>query len=303
VPQLVGYELLPWEQFESIEGDAEAIKTGVKAIRDAGYNSFEALAGTTLTNDYARRVLEFTEWRPGPAVRSDIELMARLSGLRRAAIENELVLTTLFCEGEYINPRTAELEFHQAVTIASFIHDAGGRHLLVDGGPRRHPEQRSADIRALAAAMERIGAATRDLGIQLCFHPHIDTCVETAAEIEEFFNVADSDLVGLALDTAHYTVGGADPALAMRRDGDRVKFIHLKDVQMPEPGQEADFAGPARYDAFCDLGKGSVDLPAVWREAQQHGFDGPVTVELDATPDPAESARVSRRYVHEVLGF
>jgi inosose dehydratase len=303
VQQLVGYELLPWELFESAEGDAAAIRTGTREIREAGYTAFEALAGTTLTNDYARRVLEFTEWRAGPAVRSDTDLLRRLSGLRRAAIENSLTLTTIFCEGEYINPRTADAEFDQAVTIASFVHDAGGRHLLVDGGPRRRESERSADIQALAAQLERIGEVTLDLGIELCFHPHIDTCVETAAEIEEFFNRARSDRVFLALDTAHFTVGGLDPAMAVRSAGDRLRYLHLKDVVMPAPGLAAQFTGPARYEAFCDLGQGSVDLPAVWREATQRGFTGPVIVELDATPDPAESARVSRRYVREALGF
>jgi inosose dehydratase len=106
----------------------------------------------------------------------------------------------------------------------------------------------------------------------------------------------------MALDTAHVTVGGGDPVQVLRDNGDRVRYIHLKDVDMALADREG-FAGTARYEAFRDLGEGTVDFPAFWREAERQDFAGPVIVELDISPDPAESARVSRRFVKDVLGF
>ena len=109
-----------------------------------------------------------------------------------------------------------------------------------------------------------------------------------------------SKYVRLLLDVAHYRVGGGDPAAAIRRYADRLLFLHIKDVRMREPG-----ATGAPFQ-FVELGRGSVDLPAVFAALRDTSFDGWCVVELDNVTEPRwtpkEANEMSRRYLERVIG-
>jgi inosose dehydratase len=299
MPATIGYAVLPWEMQGGFSD--EALIRGFSDIRDAGFDAVEVLAATTLGLDYGRRNMKFIEWPWAPETRSDFSFTSRMATAIRGSKAAGLKLTNIFCDGEYINPHTAQAEFAQAVTVAHICSAAGVRHLLVTGGPRRPEPEHTADVEALAEVFSRLGAALREVDVQLCVHPHIDTALESPEDIDTFFTLADRDACAFGFDTAHVTAGGGDAVELLRKYVDRVRYVHIKDIKMPETvGPE--FAGPRRFEAFCDLGHGSVDFPAVWAILTEAGFDGPAIVELDSTPDPAESARIARQYVSEYLG-
>jgi len=103
--------------------------------------------------------------------------------------------------------------------------------------------------------------------------------------------------VKLLLDVAHYLQGGGDPAAAIRRHRDRLGFIHLTDVEAT--------AGGLGY-RFVELGKGRVNLPAVFDALRETAFAEWAVVELDAVTAPdrsaGESAAISKAYL-EAHGF
>jgi inosose dehydratase len=242
------------------------------------------------------------EWPRLPRVWTDVELFRRLGTLRQEAERNELVITNVFCDGEYINPESAAAEHDQAVVVAHFIAAAGGRHLLVTGGPRRTGSAHEADLAALAENLSRTARETLKVGVRLCLHPHIDTAVETPGDIDAFF-ARSGEEVALALDTAHVAAGGGDPEAIARRFSSRLEYIHLKDILMPSRGELAEFAGVARFAAFRDLGEGNVNLIGFCHTVEELGFAGPVIAELDATNNPGESARVARQYIRDQIGW
>ncbi len=299
----VGYALLPWETTAQAraESQLETMKRGMREIAAAGFDAFEVAAETTLTSYYARRAMAFAEWMPPPRTFLDIDFITRMAAVLRASQEVGLIPTTIFCESEWINPRIAAAEFDQVVVISHLMHSAGIRYLLVDGGPRRQGNQHEEDLRRLAETMTTIGQDCARRDVQLCFHPHIDTCVETPHDIEVFLSLADAQVVGLALDTAHVSAGGGDPVSLLQTFGERVKYMHLKDIAMPSL-PSADFTGYARFAAFRTLGEGTVNFPAVGRALTAAGFAGPLVAELDQTDDPAATARSARRYLHDTLG-
>jgi len=296
---VIGYAVLPWEM-QSGFGD-ESLKRGFRDIKAAGFDAVEVLLGSTLSFDYGRRAMHFQEWPWPPRTYADHELTSRLATAIRGSKEAGLQLTNIFCDGEYINPLTADAEFEQAVVVAHVSKAAGVEHLLVTGGPRRPEPEHSEDLKRLAERFSELGAALQKVDVQLCVHPHVDTGLETPGDIDTFFELADDGLCAFGFDTAHVTAGGGDPVEMLRRHAQRVKYVHLKDIRMPDT-VGPDFKGPARFEAFCDLGAGSVDFPAVWDLLKDAGFDGPAIVELDATPDPAKSAQVARAYVKDNLG-
>lgn len=299
---IIGYASLPWEVGKHGQEQLDAMVQGFHDIKAAGYDAVETLAFTTYNDDFARRMMEFVEWQRPVHVVSDMDFMTRFATILRTSKELGLKLTNIFVESEFINPNTAQGEFDQVVTISHLLKSAGANHILLDGGPRRAGADHHKDLLALAKVMNELGRVTADIGIELCFHSHIDTCVETPEDIEIFFNETDSNYVAVALDTAHVVAGGGDPVAVVNGDPSRVRYVHLKDIADPA-GFGDSFHGPARYEAFRNLGEGTIDFAKVWGALEKSGYDQPIIIELDGTPDPAASARISREYLRNTVGL
>ena len=141
----------------------------------------------------------------------------------------------------------------------------------------------SAFADGLARAVERC----REHGLEPTFHHHAGTYVQTPQEIERLLEVSD---VGLCLDTGHLLVGGGEPLAAVRAWAERINHVHLKDARRATIEQIAAEAAPVREiwrrGAFCALGEGDIDVPAVLDGLAQIGYAGWLVVEQDILPDP-----------------
>ena len=120
---------------------------------------------------------------------------------------------------------------------------------------------------------------------------------QSPSEVDQVLAAADPRFLRLELDVAHYRQAGGDPADAVRRHADRLLFLHIKDVESPVPGR-----GPDSY-RFVELGRGKVDLRALFKALDEVRFAGWAIVELDRSETPKESGAVSRRYLVETLGL
>jgi inosose dehydratase len=69
-----------------------------------------------------------------------------------------------------------------------------------------------------------------EFGVELVFHPHVDTHVETQEEIERFLTDTDPQFVNLCLDTGHIAYAGGDNVQIVERFPDRINYVHLKQV-------------------------------------------------------------------------
>lgn len=163
-----------------------------------------------------------------------------------------------------------------------------------------------------ARILRRIAEACRELGLSSVFHHHAGTFVETPKEVERLCEITDPDLLGLCLDTGHYFFGGGDPVEAVRLYGDRIRHLHLKDVQLPilETARRdgVSFLEAVRRGVFCELGEGAVDLNTVIQEMTAGGYSEWAIVEQDVDTrignvNPFESALRSRQYLKSVIGI
>ncbi|MDR6868880.1 inosose dehydratase [Microbacterium resistens] len=134
---------------------------------------------------------------------------------------------------------------------------------------------------------DRAATIVREAGFEPTFHHHAGTFVEDPAEIDRF--LADVDL-GLTLDTGHLFIAGGDPVDAVRRWGDRINHLHLKDVDLAALRRVLAAGGgmPEVWSggAFVAFGEGDVDLTGVMEAVATHGFDGWVVVEQDVLNGP-----------------
>jgi inosose dehydratase len=202
----------------------------------------------------------------------------------------------------------------------AILHAAGGEVLVPAcrvGGGRSEWAGRGTDPdaprltddgwRRLAAVLDALAAETTAAGHRLAFHPHGGTYVETPAEVAALAARTDPGRVGFCLDVGHYTVGGGDPVSAIGELGERVRHVHLKDVDPSvlaglRDGSIADFEAAIRARLFTELGNGSLDLAGVIDALDARGYDGWLMVEQDSSwLAPSEAAAVGRRVLEFAL--
>ena len=192
---------------------------------------------------------------------------------------------------------------------------AGGGEVFcvaLDGSPGRNeaaghatdadtPHMTDAAWDALVGLLRTIAAETRAVGARIAFHPHAGTFVETPAEVERLASAITAEELPFCLDVGHYLVGGGDPVAALRRYGERVSHVHLKDVDPDvlrrlRSREIGSFGDAVRQRLFTELGSGVLDLDGVIAVLAERRYDGWLVVEQDSGwSPPAESAAIGRR--------
>ena len=216
-----------------------------------------------------------------------------------------------------------------SLDVARLLATQGVEELIIadDEGPERAriagriPKDGSAgwsdaQWREAVATLHAVARAIRDaLGMRVVVHHHAGTFIETPAEIDRLLEETEPEQVGLLLDTGHAAYGGADPVEVARKHGERIRYVHLKDVDGAELQHVFNSSVPMeeawKRGVFCALGEGVVDFPGVVETLRGKGYAGWMIVEQDVVPDaqgrlvpdPAQSARQSRRYLKDKVGL
>lgn len=149
-----------------------------------------------------------------------------------------------------------------------------------------------------------------EFGLDLVFHPHVATYVETPEECELFFDATSHTNVGLCLDTGHCVYGHGDSVREAEKYKDKLRLVHIKDcdVRVLEQARRNNwtFEDAIEHKVFTVIGEGNIDFPAFFRTLVKNGYSGWSVVEQDvkfgATPiPPAESIAASLKYLQQVV--
>jgi inosose dehydratase len=149
-----------------------------------------------------------------------------------------------------------------------------------------------------------------EFGLDLVFHPHVATYVETPEECELFYDATSHTNVGLCLDTGHCVYGHGDSVTEAEKYKSKLRFVHIKDcdTQVLEEARRNKwtFEEAIEHKVFTIIGQGDIDFPAFFRTLLKNGYSGWSVVEQDvkygATPiPPAESIAASLRYLRGVV--
>jgi len=224
--------------------------------------------------------------------------------LRSILKQRRLTFVALSSGEVAVDPATEADTISKHTANAKFLRDAGGLYLQVLDQLKPYPRTVAAEeCRQLGALLTKIGKQTADLGVPLVYHNHVNTISEHPANLDLVLESSDPKYVKLLLDTAHSVAGGGDPAEAIRKYHDRLLLVHLKDVvDIP-----LDTRGAKYPFQWMELGRGRVDLPAVFAALEKVQYRGWAVVELDKVPEktgtPKESAMISRKYLEERWGM
>ena len=151
------------------------------------------------------------------------------------------------------------------------------------------PSLEEDDWADFGAKVEAIAQYCADQGIDLVYHHHMGTVVQTGAEIDMLMENT-GPATKLLLDTGHAWFGGADPARLARDYMDRVRHIHAKNVRpairREVEGEGLSFLEGVRRGVFTVPGdpEGGVDFLPVLEIAAEHGYEGWLVIEAEQDP-------------------
>jgi len=159
----------------------------------------------------------------------------------------------------------------------------------------------------LVADAEKVA---NEFGLDLVFHPHVATYVETPEECERFYDATSHTNVGLCLDTGHCVYGHGDSVKEAEKYKDKLRFVHIKDcdnaVLAEARRNKWTFEEAIEHKVFTVIGQGNIDFPAFFRTLLKNGYSGWSVVEQDvkfghtAIP-PKDSVEASLKYLKGVV--
>jgi len=163
------------------------------------------------------------------------------------------------------DPATMETAFQAAVEIGIPIVNCG------PGGKRDDEvlfQQTVDSLGNLARMAERYG-------VTLCVKAHVGASIYNTASTLRVMNAISSPAFGIDMDPSHIYRAGENPVEAIAAVISRVKHVHIRDCKGrgPSPGAPAMQAN----------GRGDVDLVGYIRVLYEHGYTGPLDLEIIGT--------------------
>lgn len=137
---------------------------------------------------------------------------------------------------------------------------------LHTGAPVQAAEMDQDQWTALTSGTDELGRyLLGEFGVELVFHPHADTHVDTQDRIERFLTDTDPQFVNLCLDTGHVSYCDGDNIAIVERFPERITYVHLKSVD-PQIrarvlAEKVPLADAVKLGVMCEPMYGEPDMP------------------------------------------
>ena len=223
-----------------------------------------------------------------------------------------LRLSALYGGGRFGDPTQREKIIAFNTRLARFLASIGVDRLVFGpGGPRTPGGSSEEELREAAKTINEAARACYDLGVLACVHPHLGTEIEIEPEIDAIMELTDPRYVFFCPDTAHLTGAEIDVPRMMRRYGQRMRYMHIKDLRAgvieERRGQKTGvqlLSGTERLPIFCELGRGIINFAPIVDAIIDVGYNDWITVEIDVSlTTPKESLAICRDYLLDKLGL
>jgi len=158
------------------------------------------------------------------------------------------------------------------------------------------------EMRDFSAKVEDIAAYCADQGIDLVYHHHMGTVVQSPDDIDRFM-AASGPATKLLFDAGHCAFGGGDPAAVLAKYVDRVRHFHAKnvrgDIRDRMDAEGMSFMDGVRAGIFTVPGdqEGCVDFAPLLKVLAQNAYDGWIVIEAEQDPD------VRNALLYQTLGL
>ncbi|UZD74076.1 myo-inosose-2 dehydratase [Bacillus siamensis] len=160
----------------------------------------------------------------------------------------------------------------------------------------------------LCNGLNRLGKIAKEYGLNLTFHHHLGTGVQTAEEVDRLMEGTDPRYVHLLYDTGHAYISDGDCMTILNKHMDRIRHVHFKDARidiMERCRQEGkSFRQSFLQGIFTVPGDGCIDFTEVYRTLIRHDYSGWIVIEAEQDPaiaNPLEYALIARKYIDSEL--
>ena len=155
--------------------------------------------------------------------------------------------------------------------------------------------------------LTKLAQHTKSRGVDLCYHHHMGTVVQTAGEVDLLMENTGPEL-GLLLDTGHMVFAGNDPNAVANKHSDRLAYVHLKDLRKPHIDtcldEDWDFQRAVREGVFTVPGDGHIDFDSFLKILATAKYSGWIVVEAEQDPrvhKPMHYAILGREHIEPLL--
>ncbi|WP_096437220.1 myo-inosose-2 dehydratase [Alteribacter populi] len=171
---------------------------------------------------------------------------------------------------------------------------------------KEKPHFSDEEWRRLADGLNALGRLAKEKGMDVVYHHHMGTGVQTTVEIDKLLALTDPGLISLLFDTGHLVFSGEDPLQILDKHMSRIKHVHLKDIRQTVADQvrnkEYSFLEAVKLGAFTVPGDGDIQFDEIFARLSESGYEGWFIVEAEQDPneaDPLEYALKARRFIKE----
>ena len=173
--------------------------------------------------------------------------------------------------------------------VLVFAEVSGAIHGDLQRPLSARPVMQAGDWTEFGRRMTEIAKATAAEGIQLVYHHHMGTVVQSEKDIDTLMDVTGPE-VSLLLDTGHASFAGIDPVSLAKRYAARIRHIHTKDFRRSvcERAIQEDwsFLRAVVEGVFTVPGDGNVHFDQVLRALK--GYSGWIVLEAEQDPEKAD---------------
>lgn len=269
VQPLVGTQLYGWGQYYERDGKNlyDHLDEALSAIRDCGYDYAEGSvdAGTPENN-------------------------AKFAGRLHS---KGLKPVSLYTGGRLHETGTADQTVAKLLAAATICRQSGFSIINCNPDPIGR-DKTDDELKTQAAALNRLGAGLKEIGLRLGIHHHTPEMRNGAREFHSNFRLTPPGVVGFCYDVHWVYRGGVQPMDCLKEYGERVVSWHLRQSR--------------EQIWWEDLAPGDIDYLAVAKFSQANRLAPFYTVELaiengtKITRSVVENHRRSREYVKQTFG-
>jgi inosose dehydratase len=238
-------------------GDEESI---VRKISSCGFHSIEIFDGNLMKYEDSQK-----------------EFLQMLKN-------NDSSLLGVYIGANFIYKDALPDELYRIERVSKLAEQLGARHIVLGGGAIRAAGIQNDDYALLADGLDKANAIVKKYHLIASYHPHLGSITEHPDAIDRVFALTD---IPFCPDLAHLAAGGCDTMATVKKYRDRIRYVHLKDLNHGE---------------FSPLGKGQLPLSEIIDFMKQTDFQGDWLVEVDGySGDPCEACCTSYHFLKDKL--
>jgi sugar phosphate isomerase/epimerase len=137
------------------------------------------------------------------------------------------------------------------------------------------PGGKSGDEESLQQSIDSLGRLAlmaERYGVTLCVKAHVGAAIYNTPTTLQLMQAISSPAFGIDMDPSHIHRAGENPVVALQGVVSRVKHIHIRDCK----GRQQN---PGKPEMQAN-GRGDIDLLGYVRVLKEHGYTGPVDLEV-----------------------